>query len=103
MVKKKAYKFKEKVWLWGYDTDAPWHFISVPKNETSKIKEDFGKFARGWRSLRIEAKIGKTVWRTSIFLDSRTESYLLPLKASVRKSEEIIAGDTVSLLIKILM
>ncbi len=102
MASKREYKLKEKVWLWGYDTDAPWHFVSVPKKETVKIKEDFGKKARGWRSLKVEAKVGKTVWRTSIFLDSRTESYLLPLKASVRKSEEIIAGDTVNFSIKIL-
>lgn len=102
-MKKSTYRIKEKVWLWGYDSGSPWHFISVPKKESIQIKKDFGKLSRGWRSLPIEAKIGGTSWKTSIFLDSRTKTYLLPLKLSVRKSEDIFEGEQVSCLFKILV
>ncbi len=101
-MKKKKYKLKGKVFLWGYNTEAPWHFVSVPKKETAQIKKDFATIVRGWNSLRVEAKIAKTAWRTSIFYDTRSETYLLPLKKSVRKSEEILAGDTISFSIEIL-
>jgi hypothetical protein len=33
--------------------------------------------------------VGETNWKTSIFPDKKHNSYVLPLKASVRKSEKI--------------
>lgn len=100
-MKKKKYKIEGRVWLWAGE-NAPWHFVSVPKKETAQIKKDFAKLMRGWNSIRVEVKVGKTAWRTSIFYDTRSETYLLPLKASVRKNEEIIAGDIINFSIDIL-
>ena len=102
-MKKTTYKIKEKVWLWGYSDVSPWHFMSVPKKETAQIKKDFGKLSRGWRSLPVMVTIGKTDWKTSIFLDGRTDTYLLPLKAQVRKKEMIYKGELVSFTFKILL
>ncbi len=48
----------------------------------------------------MEAKIGKTNWRTSIFPDSKSGTYLLPVKATVRRVEGIDDGDTVSVLVE---
>jgi hypothetical protein len=45
--------------------------------------------------------IGQTVWKTSIFPDSKSGSYLLPLKAEVRKKEKIGVGDTLTFSIEI--
>lgn len=100
---KKIYKFKGKVWLWGYSDISPWHFVSVPKKETTQILKDFGKFANGFRSIPISVTIGKTTWNTSMFLDSRTSTYLLPLKAKARKEEEIFNEDIVSFSFRILL
>lgn len=80
---------------------AGWHFINVDKKEAKEIKENFGKFARGFRSLKVSAKIGKTSWSTSIFPD-KGGVYLLPINAKVRKAEGIFSGDTVKFEIKIL-
>ena len=102
-MKKNTYKIKGQVWLWGYSDVSPWHFVSVPKKETAQIKKDFGKLARGWRSIPIMATIGKTSWKTSIFLDSRTDTYLLPLKSLVRKKEMVYEGELVSFTFKILL
>lgn len=90
------------MWLWGHDAYAPWHFVSVPKKETAKIREDFGKLSRGWQSLPIEIKIGKSVWKTSMFYDKKSNTYLVPLKAQVRKKEGIYADEHVTFQIKIL-
>lgn len=100
MAKKKEYKLKAKVWLWQGQN--PWHFINVDKKASDKIKKDFEAFKKGWGSLPVKVSIKNTKWETSIFPDKRSGTYLLPLKASVRKSEEIIAGDTISFQIKIL-
>ena len=81
---------------------AGWHFISVPKKESAIIKELFGKSARGWGSLPVEVQIRKTLWKTSIFPDKKMGEYLLPLKADVRKREQIYAGDKIAFTITIL-
>ena len=97
---KKNYKLKSKVWL--YPGMAGWHFVSVPKKESKEIKENFKEDARGWGSLPVEVTIGKTTWKTSIFPDKKSDTYVLPLKAEVRKKESIFADDTISFSIKIM-
>ena len=55
---------------------------------------------RGWGAVRVMVTMGSTKWETSIFPDSRTNSYILPLKADVRKKEGISAGDDVKVKLK---
>ncbi len=93
---------KAKVWLYPGET-AAWHFASIPKTVSEKMKKHFGTSAKGWGSLPVDAKIGKTTWRTSIFPDKRSGTYLLPLKAEIRKKEEIFDGDTIRLSLSILL
>ena len=40
--------------------------------------------------------IGDTKWQTSVFPAKESGGYLLPVKAAVRKSEGLTAGDTVT-------
>jgi hypothetical protein len=88
--------FSVKAEVWIYPGMAGWHFVTLPKKQGSEIKERFGKAARGWGSLPVKVTVGKTSWKTSIFPDKRSGSYLLPLKAEVRKKERIKAGDILS-------
>lgn len=96
---KNTFKLHSKVWL--YPGMAGWHFISVPKKESAQIKEVFGALKRGWGSLPVEVTLGKSTWKTSIFPDKKSGTYLLPLKADVRKKERILSGDTVNFLLEI--
>ena len=52
--------------------------------------------ARGFGSLRVSATIGDTRWQTSVF-PSRKEGWTLPVKAAVRKAEDLSEGDEVAL------
>lgn len=97
--KKKTWKWKSKVWL--YPGHAGWHFVTVPKKESGEIRTLFGSMAKGWGSLPVSVTLGKTVWETSIFPDNTSKTYLLPLKAAMRKKEGVLAEDTVSLSITI--
>lgn len=81
------YVFRAQVWV--YDGNGGWYFVSVPKKMTKEITEKFADYKRGWGSLKVTVSIGKTTWNTSIFPDNKTKSYLLPLKAAVRKQENI--------------
>ena len=89
----KAYTFRAKVWL--YPGMAAWHFITVPKKQSHAVKKTFHGMARGFGSLPVSVTIGATAWKTSIFPDTKVGSYLLPIKADVRKREKIAAGQTV--------
>lgn len=91
---KKAYTFSSKVWL--YPGMAGWHFVGVPKAESAGIKAGV-KVKAGFGSVPVTVTIGKSVWDTSIFPDTKSGQYLLPLKAAVRKKEEIMADDEVTI------
>jgi len=92
-MKKKIYKVKSKVWL--YIGMAGWHFLSVDKKQSVEIKEKYGHGGRGFGSIPVRVTLGKSVWETSIFPDKQSGTYVLPLKAKVRRDEDIHAEDSV--------
>ncbi len=98
-MKKTQYKIKSEVWV--YPGTAGWRFVSIDRKVSEQIKRDFTGLSKGWGSLPVEAKIGKTTWKTSIFPDKKSGEYLLPLKSEVRKSEGIYDKDQVAFSIKI--
>ncbi|MBI4363330.1 MAG: DUF1905 domain-containing protein [Candidatus Doudnabacteria bacterium] len=94
-----VYKTRAKVWV--YPGIAPWHLITLPKKQSDKIKQLFGDMHRGWGSLPVAVTIGKTSWKTSIFLDRKAGAYILPLKVEVRKKEQVSAGDNITFSLEI--
>lgn len=79
-----------------YQGHAAWCFVTVPKATSAIIKKKFDSKKAGWGSIRVAVTVGKTRWETSIFPDSKSASYVLPLKAAVRKKEQIITGRPLS-------
>jgi hypothetical protein len=95
------FSFTEELWLYPGES-ANWHFVSVPKDLSTEIKNKFGKNARGWGSLPVEVTIGESRWRTSIFPEKKSGTYLLPVKANVRAKEGLHAGMKVEVRIKLI-
>ena len=93
------YKIKTKVWL--YPGMAGWHFVNVPPKLSKEITKEFGGLKRGWGSLPVTVTIGKTSWKTSIFPDKKSSTYLLPLKSEVRKKEKFSSGDTITFFLQV--
>lgn len=96
---KNRFRMRSEVWL--YPGIAGWHFISLPKKQSQEIKKSFGAVARGWGSLPVLVTVGKSEWKTSIFPDKKSGTYLLPLKSGIRKKERINAKDIVTFSIEI--
>lgn len=97
-----SFSFTGKCWMW--QGKGSWHFITLPEDKSEEIKffsENFHGKRRGWGSVRVLATIGNTAWETSIFPDSKAGAYLLPVKAEVRKKEKIVAGNSVTIKLKI--
>lgn len=100
-MKYKEYKFDAVVQV--FKGPAAWFYVYIPLDMSLDIKKGFGDRSRGWGSLPVEVNIGETTWKTSIFYDRKEEKYMLPLKASVRKAENIIEGKRITILIKIVI
>jgi hypothetical protein len=76
--------------------------VSLPNDLSDDIKEISEGMTNGWGSLKVEAKLGSVVWRTSIFPDSKTGCFDLPLKAEVRKKNNIDEGSAVKVQLDVL-
>jgi hypothetical protein len=96
---KDVYNMTSKILV--YPGMGGWRFLLLPKKQGKEIKDKFGMRSKGWGSLPVSVTIGKTTWNTSIFPDKKFSSYLLPLKAKVRKAENIFDDSTVKFEIKL--
>jgi hypothetical protein len=86
--------------IWKYHGAAAWHFATIPAQVSEKIKKHVLE-KNAWGSIKVRAVIGKTSWNTSIFRDSKSASYLLPVKADVRKKEDLRDGGRVTITLTI--
>lgn len=90
--------FSGECWVWRAEKGT-WHFITLPESASEEIQffnsQDTTK-KRGWGSVKVKASIGKTEWETSIFPHKSLKSFILPVKAAVRKAEAINSGENVS-------
>jgi hypothetical protein len=92
-----AYRARAKLWRWS-GGKASWFFLTLPAAVAREIQlVDAGPRRSGFGSLRVEATIGGSTWQTSIFPVAKLDSYLLPVKAAVRKAEKLAEGKSVSL------
>jgi len=85
--------------LWN-DDDA-WHFFLLPADVSAEIYEVSNQLRRGFNSVRVDAQIGETAWRTSVFWSAKEQCFMLPLKKAVRKAQNIALGDTPTILIEL--
>ena len=86
------YEFSAKTWQ--YSSPSGWHFVSLPIEISTEIRENLKWQEEGWGRLKATAKIGQSEWDTAIWFDSKQKTYLLPLKAEIRKKENLKTGDT---------
>lgn len=92
--------FKASLWKWS--GQVAWFFITLPEENYEDIKQ-ISSFMdkKSFGSVRVEVKIGKTSWQTSIFPDSKTKTYLLPVKREIRANEGLKTGNKVRVSIKL--
>lgn len=79
-----------------------WHFVTLPTEVTDAIRARYGGSHRAFGSLPVSVALNRSVWSTSLFFDTKSSAYLLPVKADVRRREHVDEGDrvTVKLAIK---
>lgn len=96
------YRFSSRVWRWKARSDA-WFFATVPEDAGDEIRAIVGDLAGGFGSVKVRVRVGGTTWTTSIFPDSGSAAYSLPLKGAVRKAEGIAEDDEISVELELLL
>lgn len=77
--------------LWRWPGDSGWHFVTLDKDLSSKIRSVYTK---GF--VKITAQIGKTKWDTSLFPHKKS-GYLICINKQIRNKEDVLVGDVVKI------
>lgn len=84
---------------WQHSSPGGWYFVSLPMEMAEEIRTNLKWQEEGWGRLKAIAQIGHTKWETAIWFDTKHNTYLLPLKAEVRKKERCEANQDVDVFI----
>ena len=87
--------------LWLYPGKGGWHFVTLPPEIADEVRARTAGQRRGFGSARVHVTLGTTSWETSVFPDSKSSSYLLPVKAEARRRERVEDGDTVTVALEL--
>ena len=74
---------------------SPHYFVVVPPDASSLIRAISTAVTYGWGAIPVRVRLGGHEWPTSLF--PKDGGYIVPIKAAVRKSEQLELGDTVKL------
>ncbi|MFN3585285.1 DUF1905 domain-containing protein [Phenylobacterium sp.] len=95
-----SFRYEAEGEVWAYSGPGGWHFITLPPEMAEGVRTVGGRLAP-FGSLRVTAVIGEVRWKTSLFADRRAGSFLLPVKAEVRRRAGLAAGQTVAYAVEI--
>lgn len=87
-----AFSFEATVIYWR--GPSPFFYAPLPAAEAEEIRRVAKFVTYGWGVIPVEATIAGVTFKTSLFPKDGT--YLLPLKAAVRRKTEVTAGDVVA-------
>jgi hypothetical protein len=89
------YEFTTKIWQ--HEGVGGWHFVSLPQHLAKEIRENLKSEEQGWGRLKATARVGNSQWETALWFDTKHQTYLLPLKAEIRKKEKLEKGNDISI------
>ena len=94
------FEFQGEVFRWP--ANEAFFLVSLPMDYSREIHEISEGLTNGFGSLKVEATIGDFTWRTSIFPDSKTGCFDLPLKLAARKKNGLDVGSIASVSLEVL-
>lgn len=95
MLHKIIYTFSAE--LWQHPSPGGWYFVSVPENLASEIRSHLSWQEEGWGRMKAHASLDSLEWETAIWFDRKAGTYLLPIKAEVRKKTKIQVGQSLNI------
>jgi hypothetical protein len=89
------FEFEAELWRWEARTDS-WVFAALPEDVSDEIAE-LPLPPAGFGSVKVEVTLGAQRWSTSVFPDAGRRTFVVPIKAAVRRAEGVDVGDRVTI------
>lgn len=95
------------LWRWqSASGPAAWYFLTIAGAAADAIRlaAISGQWLdgrRGFGSARVEARIGDSVWKTSVFPHRESGGWLLPVKAAIRRAEGLVEDQAVTVTVSL--
>jgi len=83
-----TYRFSVPLWRWP--GESPWHFVTLPEDQSDEIDERTRDVQRGFGSVRVQVA------------STEHGAYVLPIKKAVRAAEGLTLGADVAVTIRVL-
>lgn len=89
--------FTAELWVWDARRSDTWTFVTVPPDVTTAIEDEADALGprAGFGSVKVKVRVGEMTWRTSVFPDSESGCFVLPVKRAVREANGVAAGDEI--------
>ncbi len=87
-----TYSFEAEMIYWR--GPSPFFFVALPAPCAADLRAIAKAVSYGWGMVPVAARIGDHAFTTALF--PKDETYLLPLKAAVRRAAGVTAGDTIA-------
>ena len=89
--------FDAEIFFWR--GPSPFHFVAVPPDECIELQAISSLVTYGWGMIPVNVTIGDTEFYIALF--PKDGGYYVPLKAAIRKAEQLEVGDIVSLTLEV--
>ncbi len=95
------------LWRWQSATaPAAWYFLTIAGDAADGIRlaaigGQWLDGRKGFGSAKVRATVGDTNWNTSVFPHKESGGWLLPVKAQVRKAEDLAENDMVTVTVSL--
>lgn len=86
------FRFEARIIEWR--GPSPFFYAPIPAQHVDELRQVAKTVTYGWGVVPVEAQVGDVAFKTSLF--PKGETYLLPLKVSVRRRANITAGDLIA-------
>ncbi len=96
--------FTAPLWRWTAreETADPsaWCFVTLPAEVSDEVRLRAGE-PRGFGSVRVRVAVGGSRWDTSVFPDTGSGRFVLPVKKAVRLAEGVDVGDELTVALRV--
>jgi hypothetical protein len=82
-----------------FDGPGGWHAVFLDEEAAARARF-FGR-PNALGAIAVQVQIGASTVRTSLFPDRKRATYLLPLKAELRRREGLVKGCHISVLLTV--
>lgn len=95
------FTFRAPLFRWEARRDADWFFVALPVDASEMIRE-VPRPPSGFGAVRVAVQVAGVSWRTSVFPDTASGTYHLPIKRAVRAAATAGDGDVIAVELTVL-